>query len=289
MIIFARERNRPDAEQCFGASGICVGKCGGTQLVAVGKHNEDRGIGKELQPALHDCLEHWLRVGRRGADHAENLRGCRLLLTCLIAPTGEPRNICFFAGSEGPATCALRRITALQCLTPLRFYRFAGPPHCLPRGSGQWLNLARRKGVATRRSSRRIAALGHKWTFAPQKIMSALPSKADMCSATRYVRFVPIADIQEFGLSPKENPGRCPGAFLVSASRLLVKFVVQADTQNMIANFVFDVEWHSVHIDGVDRVRSKIKVQIFELGRPVICESSFHTGPGCPTDFRLIV
>ena len=28
-----------------------------------------------------------------------------------------------------------------------------------------------------------------------QKGMSALPSKADMCTATRYVRFVPIADI----------------------------------------------------------------------------------------------
>ena len=30
-------------------------------------------------------------------------------------------------------------------------------------------------------------------------------SKADMCSATRYVRFVPIADIQVL-VSPKEKP-----------------------------------------------------------------------------------
>jgi hypothetical protein len=29
-----------------------------------------------------------------------------------------------------------------------------------------------------------------------QKGMSALPPIADMCGATRYVRFVPIADIQ---------------------------------------------------------------------------------------------
>ena len=28
-----------------------------------------------------------------------------------------------------------------------------------------------------------------------QNVMSALPPKADMCSATRYVRLVPIADI----------------------------------------------------------------------------------------------
>ena len=34
-------------------------------------------------------------------------------------------------------------------------------------------------------------ALGHKRTFA----VSALPPKADMCSASRHVRFVPIADI----------------------------------------------------------------------------------------------
>ena len=36
--------------------------------------------------------------------------------------------------------------------------------------------------------------LGNKRTFAVQNGMSALPPKADLCSATRYVRFVPIAD-----------------------------------------------------------------------------------------------
>ena len=33
-----------------------------------------------------------------------------------------------------------------------------------------------------------MSALGHKRTYAVQKGMSALPPKADMCSATRYVR-----------------------------------------------------------------------------------------------------
>jgi hypothetical protein len=42
-----------------------------------------------------------------------------------------------------------------------------------------------------------MSALGHKRTFAVQKVMSALTPKADVCSATRYVRFVPIADICE--------------------------------------------------------------------------------------------
>ena len=40
-----------------------------------------------------------------------------------------------------------------------------------------------------------MSALGQKRTFAVQKGMSALTPKADMCGATRYVRFVPEADI----------------------------------------------------------------------------------------------
>jgi hypothetical protein len=36
-----------------------------------------------------------------------------------------------------------------------------------------------------------MSALGQKQTFAPQKVMSALPSKADMCRATRHVCFTP--------------------------------------------------------------------------------------------------
>ena len=41
----------------------------------------------------------------------------------------------------------------------------------------------------------RLSALGHKRTFAVQNDMSALPPKADICSARAHVRFVPIADI----------------------------------------------------------------------------------------------
>ena len=40
-----------------------------------------------------------------------------------------------------------------------------------------------------------MSALGQKQTCAVQKVMSALPLKADMCSAIAHVRFVPIADI----------------------------------------------------------------------------------------------
>ena len=41
-----------------------------------------------------------------------------------------------------------------------------------------------------------MSALGHKRTFAVQKVMSALPPIADMCSAQAHVRYVPIADIE---------------------------------------------------------------------------------------------
>jgi len=40
-----------------------------------------------------------------------------------------------------------------------------------------------------------MSALGQKPTCAPQKVMSALPPKADMCSATANVCFGPKADI----------------------------------------------------------------------------------------------
>ena len=40
-----------------------------------------------------------------------------------------------------------------------------------------------------------MSAKGHKQTFRGAEVMSALPPIADMCSATRHVRFVPKADI----------------------------------------------------------------------------------------------
>jgi len=40
-----------------------------------------------------------------------------------------------------------------------------------------------------------MSAMGHKQTYAVQNGMSALPSKADMCGATKDVRFGPKAYI----------------------------------------------------------------------------------------------
>ena len=44
-----------------------------------------------------------------------------------------------------------------------------------------------------------MSALGQKQTCAAHKLMSALPSKADICSAQADVRLVPEADITELG------------------------------------------------------------------------------------------
>jgi hypothetical protein len=41
-----------------------------------------------------------------------------------------------------------------------------------------------------------MSAFGQKQTLQGGRVMSALPPKADMCSALGYVRFGPIADIQ---------------------------------------------------------------------------------------------
>jgi hypothetical protein len=43
-----------------------------------------------------------------------------------------------------------------------------------------------------------MSALGQKQTYEVHKVMSALPPKADMCSATSDVCFGPIADIRPF-------------------------------------------------------------------------------------------
>src|SRR5262245_9394471 len=51
-----------------------------------------------------------------------------------------------------------------------------------------------------------MSALGQKPTFAPQNVMSALPPKADMCSARGHVRFGPKADIR--AVAEMERPPR---------------------------------------------------------------------------------
>src|SRR5262245_42395391 len=40
-----------------------------------------------------------------------------------------------------------------------------------------------------------LVRFGSKQTFAPQKALSALPPKADICTATGHVRFAPNSDI----------------------------------------------------------------------------------------------
>ena len=60
-----------------------------------------------------------------------------------------------------------------------------------------------------------MSALGQKRTCAVHSRMSALPPKADMCGATRDVRFVPIADIGGYSITSSaalRSPSGAQGA-----------------------------------------------------------------------------
>jgi len=65
-----------------------------------------------------------------------------------------------------------------------------------------------------------MSALGYKRTFALQQAMSALPPKADMCSALADVRFGPKAGIRSPIRSPRQRASSAdeklkPSAFAV--------------------------------------------------------------------------
>jgi hypothetical protein len=67
-----------------------------------------------------------------------------------------------------------------------------------------------------------MSALGQKQTCAMQNVMSALPPIADMCSATRYVRFVPMADISaRYSITSSARPISVFGTLRPSALAVL--------------------------------------------------------------------
>ena len=77
-----------------------------------------------------------------------------------------------------------------------------------------------------------MSLLGQKQTYEAQQVMSALPPKADMCSAPTHVRYGPIADISQASLLGFERKQKdrlaavslkCDQVFLIT--RLRVKKV----------------------------------------------------------------
>ena len=70
--VAASERVRKPALPGFRALGIALGDGDRPHLIAVGQCDGDRGVGKQFHPALHDGVEHRLRVGERIADHGED-------------------------------------------------------------------------------------------------------------------------------------------------------------------------------------------------------------------------
>ena len=66
-----------------------------------------------------------------------------------------------------------------------------------------------------------LSALGQKQTFAVHQPMSALPPKADMCGATRHVRFGPIADIATYSITSSARASSAGGTVRPSALAVL--------------------------------------------------------------------
>ena len=86
-----------------------------------------------------------------------------------------------------------------RCYRPTEQCDEIAPFHCLPEAQDR----ASYRFKPQCGKGRLMSALGHKRTFAVQKGMSALPPKADMCSATRDVRF-------EYALSARHLPASPP-------------------------------------------------------------------------------
>jgi hypothetical protein len=59
-----------------------------------------------------------------------------------------------------------------------------------------------------------MSALGQKQTFRCAAVMSALPPIADIAGRRLDVRFVPEADVQEFGSRQRKTRDYCPGLSL---------------------------------------------------------------------------
>ena len=82
---------------------------------------------------LQDRLENRLQVSGRRADDTQNFRCSRLLLQRLVQFAGEPRDLCFLAGSGEPrrrtAFGAMRRFS----VAALRRRVLIGSPPALER------------------------------------------------------------------------------------------------------------------------------------------------------------
>jgi hypothetical protein len=62
MHVFARERDRKPSLHGVGASRIAVGNGRELYTVPIRERDHDRRVGKELEPTLHDRVEHRLGI-----------------------------------------------------------------------------------------------------------------------------------------------------------------------------------------------------------------------------------
>ena len=96
--VLTRQRNWPSVQQRFGLTISVSANAAARSLLPSGNAMRIAGIWKKLQPALHNCIKHRLRVGRGVADQSENFGGGGQLLQRLFAFLDKTRHLRFLPG-----------------------------------------------------------------------------------------------------------------------------------------------------------------------------------------------
>jgi hypothetical protein len=116
-----------------------------------------------------------------------------------------------------------------------------------------------------------MSALGQKATFASQNVMSALPPKVDMCSATSDVRFGPIADMVQSVDQTGMPPGLKTG-FRVTESQRCSSLLAQFEAASPSAGREKTAK--NPHAFGLDRVRRGVLPTTDCLGASCRCSQA---------------
>jgi hypothetical protein len=106
-----------------------------------------------------------------------------------------------------------------------------------------------------------------------------------MCGANGDVRFVPIADIQEFGSHKKKNSGHCPGLYSI------IEFHTGGRPTNplffigrqMVLGFFLGLELQRLLV-GYQFLKSFKVLSVYESIKILLVREPLHVGP--PDSFR---
>ena len=211
MIIFARERNRQDTEQCFGANGIVSANAAARSLSPSGSTMRIAASGKSFSPLCTIASN----TGCVSVGVVRITRRISAVAVCSRAQSRSRMNRAIFVSL---VFSPLRRFNVLgRCafavLPPALSRRLIAPPRLR---TGIVAQL--KPGRLERGRYRANVRFGSLADICSAKAMSAITPKADMCSAADDVRFVPIADIWETIRSPRRQAQAARAAPLDRAS-----------------------------------------------------------------------